>query len=95
MDKKVVGTLNATNPGVIDHNTILSWYKELQNPSHTWETVTGEELVATLVKGARSNNYLDTSRLETLFPELPPIHNSVRRILETYRFAGRAAAAIT
>jgi 3,5-epimerase/4-reductase len=89
MDKKVVGTLNATNPGVIDHNTILTWYKELQNPAHTWDTVTGEELVATLVKGARSNNYLDTSRLETLCPEIPSIHASVRRILESHPFAGR------
>lgn len=89
MDKKVVGTLNATNPGVIDHRTILTWYKELQNPSHTWAEVTGEELVATLVKGARSNNYLETSRIEALCPGLPPIGDSVRRILETHRFAGR------
>jgi UDP-glucose 4,6-dehydratase len=89
MDKKVVGTLNATNPGVIDHHTILTWYKELQNPAHTWTEVTGEELVATLVKGARSNNYLDTTRIESLCPGLPTIHDSVRRLLERHRFAGR------
>jgi UDP-glucose 4,6-dehydratase len=89
MDKKVVGTLNATNPGVIDHRTILTWYKELQNPAHTWSEVTGEELVATLVKGARSNNYLDTTRIESLCPGLPSIEESVRRLLERHRFAGR------
>lgn len=89
MERKTVGTLNATNPGVIDHHTILTWYKELQNPAHTWSEVTNEELVATLVKGARSNNALDTTRLESLCPEIPPIRDSVRRILETHRFAGR------
>jgi dTDP-glucose 4,6-dehydratase len=89
MERGTVGTLNATNPGVIDHHTILTWYKELQNPAHTWTEVSNEELVATLVKGARSNNYLDTTRLKTLCPEIPPIRDSVRRILETHRFAGR------
>ena len=89
MERGTVGTLNATNPGVIDHHTILTWYKDLQNPAHTWTEVSNEELVATLVKGARSNNCLDTTRLETLCPEIPPIHDSVRRLLEAHRFAGR------
>lgn len=89
MERKTVGTLNATNPGVIDHHTILTWYKELQNPAHTWAEVSNEELVATLVKGARSNNALDTTRLESLCPEIPPIRDSVRHILKTHRFTGR------
>ena len=89
MEQKVVGTLNATNPGVIDHTTILTWYKELQNPSHTWEEVTNRELVGSLVRGARSNNRLETDRIEALCPTLPPIGVSVRRLLQTHRFAGR------
>jgi hypothetical protein len=86
LEKGIKGPLNATNPGVIDHTTILKWYKELQNPAHTWTEVSNDILVSTLVKGARSNNYLDTTRIESLFPELPTIEASVRRILETYTF---------
>jgi len=89
---RTTGTLNATNPGVIDHNTILTWYKELQNPDHTWEEVDTTTLTSTLVKGRRSNNLLDTTRITTLFPDrVPPIHVSVRRILENNRFAPRPA----
>ena len=91
LERGIKGPLNATNPGVIDHTTILTWYKELQNPAHTWTEVSNEVLVNTLVKGARSNNYLDTSRIEKLFPELPTIGASVRRIMETYQFSVGAA----
>jgi len=91
LEKRVTGTLNAVNPGVIEHNTILEWYKELQNPDHTWETIPNKELVESCVKGARSNNYLDTSRVKSLFPNLPSITDSVRAILENKhnRFQGR------
>ena len=89
MENQVKGTLNATNPGVIDHHTILTWYKELQNAEHTWEEISNDVLVSQWVKGARSNNYLDTTRIQSLFPELPPIGVSVRKIMETNRFQGR------
>jgi len=86
MDKKITGTLNATNPGVIEHNTILSWYKELQDPDHVWTSIDNTELLRSCVKSARSNNELDTTRLEALFPSVPTIEESVRRILETESF---------
>ena len=89
LEKGIKGPLNATNPGVIDHTTILKWYKELQNPDHTWVEVTNNTLVTTLVKGARSNNCLDTTRISSLFPNLPSIQTSVRKIMETTTFAGR------
>jgi nucleoside-diphosphate-sugar epimerase len=89
MRNKVVGTLNAVNPDVIDHHTILEWYKELQNPAHTWEEISNEVLVGNYVKGARSNNMLETDRISGLYPELPDIKTAVRRILENNKFAGR------
>jgi len=88
LEQGVKGPLNATNPGVIEHSTILKWYKELQNPDHTWTEVSNTTLVSTLVKGARSNNRLDTTRLTTLFPDIPTIDDSVRRIMMTASFAG-------
>ena len=86
MARKVVGPLNATNPGTIEHNTILGWYKELQDPGHTWTNVDTKELLASCVKSARSNNRLDTKRIQSLFPALPTIRDSVRRLLETHSF---------
>jgi len=86
MERKVVGPLNATNPGVLDHNTILGWYKELQDSSHVWKNVDTKELLASCVKSARSNNTLDTKRIQSLFPTLPTIGESVRRLLETHSF---------
>lgn len=84
-----VGTLNAVNPGTLDHKTILTMYKELQNPEHTWTEITNSELVAGFVKGARSNNYLETGRLEGLCPSVPSLADSVRSILSANKFAGR------
>jgi len=86
LENGVKGTLNATNPGVIDHSTILNWYKELQNPNHTWTEITNDTLVSTLVKGSRSNNCLDTTRIASLFPTIPTIAESVRRIMEHSKF---------
>jgi UDP-glucose 4,6-dehydratase len=90
LERGVKGPLNATNPGVIDHSTILSWYKEFQNPEHTWTEVSNTTLVSSLVKAARSNNYLDTARLTSLFPGLPTISESVWRIMKTSMFVKKS-----
>ena len=92
MARKDVGTLNAVNPGTLDHKTILTMYKELQNPEHTWTEITNSELVGGFVKGARSNNYLETARLEELSPLVPSLADSVRSILSANKFAGRTVA---
>ena len=89
MSRGVRGTLNAVNPGLIDHSTILGLYRDLQNKEHTWTEISNETLVSGFVKGKRSNNELSTSRLEQLFPGIPPIRFSVQRILTENMFKGR------
>jgi hypothetical protein len=84
MTNGTVGTLNAVNPGVIEHSTILTWYKELQDPSHEWTEISTDELLKTCVVGQRSNNRLDTTRIQTLYPNIPDIETSVRTILDTH-----------
>jgi len=91
MVRGIRGTLNAVNPGIIDHSTILSMYRDLQNASHTWVEISNETLVQGFVKGKRSNNELDTSRLEQLFPAIPRIEDSVRRMLTEHEFKGRSS----
>jgi 3,5-epimerase/4-reductase len=79
-NKKVTGTINLTNPGLISHNEILEMYKEIVNPDFTWQNFTIEEQTEILAAG-RSNNYLDTSKLKYLYPNVKNIKDSVRECL--------------
>jgi dTDP-4-dehydrorhamnose reductase len=74
------GTINLTNPGVITHNEILDMYKEIIDPSFTWENFSIEEQDQILAS-KRSNNYLDTTKLEELYPLVLPIKDAVRQCL--------------
>ena len=78
--KSIVGPINFTNPGLISHNEILEMYKEIVDPDFTWNNFTIDEQNAILDSG-RSNNYLDTSRLEAYYPDVKNIKESVRDIL--------------
>lgn len=78
--KKVTGTINLTNPGVISHNEILEMYKDIVDNNFTWKNFTIEEQNAILASG-RSNNFLDTSRLEMMYPNVKNIKTSIKDIL--------------
>jgi dTDP-4-dehydrorhamnose reductase len=60
------GTFNFTNPGTISHNQILQMYKEIVNPEFKWENFTKEEQSSVLLAN-RSNNLLDTTKLESKY----------------------------
>ena len=77
---KTTGTINLTNPGLISHNEILEMYKEIVNPFFTWENFTIEEQNKILLSN-RSNNYLDTTTLESLYPNIKNIKESIKSIL--------------
>lgn len=81
MESKKVGTINLTNPGVISHNEILQMYKEIVDPNFTWQNFTVEEQNQILLS-KRSNNQLDTSKLQEWYPEVLPIKDSIRKCLE-------------
>ena len=76
----VTGTVNLTNPGLITHNEILEMYKELVDPEFKWNNFTIDEQAQILACG-RSNNFLDTSRLQSLYPSVKNIKDSVRDVL--------------
>lgn len=75
-----VGTINLVNPGIISHNEILDMYREIVDPSFTYENFTLEEQ-AQILKSDRSNNSLDTTLLEKEYFILP-IYESVHRLLK-------------
>jgi len=82
--KKKTGTINLVNPGLITHNKILSLYKEIVDPSFTWKNFTLEEQSRILAAG-RSNNYLDTSKLVEMYPDVPSITDAVISCLRQLR----------
>jgi dTDP-4-dehydrorhamnose reductase len=84
IDKKVTGTINLCNPGLITHNEILEMYKEYVNPDFTWENFTLEEQSQILAAG-RSNNFMETNKLQSLYPQVKDIKESVRDVLKTYK----------
>jgi len=81
---KVTGTINLTNPGIISHNEILEMYKEIFNPKFTWKNFSLEEQRQILLAD-RSNNMLNTDKLQELYPNVLPIKESVRNILYEMR----------
>ncbi len=83
MEQNITGTINLTNPGLISHNEILEMYKEIVEPNFTWENFTQEEQ-RQILKADRSNNFMDTKKLEELFPEVSNIKDAVRKCLENY-----------
>lgn len=84
MENKTVGTINFTNPGVVTHNEILEMYKEIVDPSFTWKNFTEEEQ-NTILKSERSNNYMNTDKLEQMYPEILDIKSSIRQCLENFK----------
>lgn len=84
MQKNLTGTFNLVNPGLISHNEILEMYKEIIDPSFTWNNFTIEEQ-GKILCAKRSNNYLDTTKLVKYYPDVKNIKVSVRNILEKFK----------
>jgi len=74
------GTVNLTNPGLVNHNEILEMYKEIVDPDFTWQNFDIEEQNRILLS-KRSNNYLDTNKLQKKYPSVKNIKDSVREML--------------
>lgn len=79
-----VGTINLTNPGLISHNEILEMYKEYVDSDFTWENFSAEEQRAILAAD-RSNNYLNTTKLQQLYPFVKNIKDAVRECLKNFK----------
>jgi dTDP-4-dehydrorhamnose reductase len=74
--KKRTGTYNCTNPGTISHNEILKLYKQIVDHDFTWQNMSLDEQNQ-ILKSARSNNHLDTTKIKREFPKLRNINEAV------------------
>ena len=83
IQNNTVGTFNFTNPGLITHNEILTMYKDIVDNSFTWNNFTIDEQNQ-ILDSKRSNNFLDTSKLENLY-EIDNIKDAVKKMLIEYK----------
>ena len=83
MTNKEIGCFNFTNPGYIEHNTILTMYRDIIDKSFTWENFTVEEQ-NTVLKAERSNNTLDTNKLETKYT-IMNINDSMLNVFKNWK----------
>lgn len=83
IQEKKTGTYNMTNPGTISHNQILDMYTAMIDPSFTYQNFSIEEQ-SKILKAERSNNMLETSKLENEYFILP-IYQSLQRLFKRIR----------
>lgn len=76
------GVYNLVSPGPVAHADILDAYTGTVDPLFTYNTM-GMAEHNTVVKAGRSNNSLDSSKLQARFPDrrIPPAVESVRGLL--------------
>ena len=84
MKNRVTGTINLTNPGLISHNEILEMYREIVDTNFVWKNFSEKEQRKILTSD-RSNNYLDTQKLEQMYPDIKNVKESVRNVLNLYK----------
>ena len=77
-ERRVTGIVNFTNPGVVSHNEILKMYRDAVDPDYTWKNFTIDEQSKVIV-AARSNNRLETDRLQQLCPDVLDIKASLHK----------------
>lgn len=86
----ITGIYNFTNPGVISHNQILDLYKQYIDHDFTYVNFSLDDQ-AKILKAGRSNNELDSSKLLSLYPDIPHIRDGIISLFE--RMAALAAMA--
>ncbi len=71
LETKYTGPLNFTNPGMISHNEIIAQYKKIVKTDFTLD----KQIIDS------SNSILETTKLETLFPDIMHVRDAVNYVL--------------
>lgn len=81
-ERGVTGLLNFVNPGAFTHRELLEMVSEIYKIPLSCQITENPEAIRSLLIARRSNNCLSTKRLETLVPEIMPIRDSLRKLLQ-------------
>ncbi len=83
IEKRETGTFNVVNPGTISPYTIMTMYKEIVDPNHTFERLAPEQM-GTVAKAGRSNCKISIKKLESKGIAMPPVEEAVRQALTEF-----------
>mmetsp|Transcript_21199 Transcript_21199/g.32985 ORF Transcript_21199/g.32985 Transcript_21199/m.32985 type:complete len:301 (-) Transcript_21199:99-1001(-) len=79
--RSLTGIYNFTNPGVVSHNQVLDLYIKYIDPNFKYTNFTEEEQ-SKVIKAGRSNNLLDTTKLEKEFPDIPKMPEAMEALFQ-------------
>ena len=82
--KRPSGVLNAVNPGVYRHEDLLERFREKVDPDRSFEYI-GAEAFEGMTKAARSNCVLSAALTESMGIAMPPVHERLDDVVESYR----------
>lgn len=84
--KRETGIWNIVNPGQMTHARLLTLYRDIVDPAHTFEEMSIQDLAA-ITKAGRSNCLLSTKKLEKAGLAMMPVERAVVEALTQYRAA--------
>ena len=73
-----------TNTGYMDHEYLMTRYKEIVDPDYNFQIMSLEDL-SKITLAIRSNTVLDTSKREAIFVQMPDIKKRIIDILKIYK----------
>ena len=85
MEMGQTGIFNMTNIGAMNHVEIMTIYKEIVDPNFQINVMSQKDQDE--LNKRRSNDVLNTDKREKLGVHMPPLEESLRRILEEYKKA--------
>ncbi|MBU0578157.1 sugar nucleotide-binding protein [Patescibacteria group bacterium] len=83
IERGETGIFNMTNIGAMNHVEIMTPYKEIVDPDFEINLMSQEDQDE--LNKRRSNDVLNTDKRENLGVHMPPLEESVRRVMENYK----------
>ena len=83
IEQKATGIFNMTNRGAMDHKGIMTMYKEIVDPSFELNFMDKVEEQALCER--RSNCVLNNDKREKAGAHMPPLEESLKRVMESYK----------
>lgn len=82
MEMGTTGIMNMTNIGAMDHKAIMTMYKEIVDPGFQLNIMEEEDQAALCKR--RSNCVLSSGKREGLGVHMPPLEESLKKVLGNY-----------
>ena len=82
IDLRATGIFNVVNPGMISPYEVMSMYRDIIDPAHTFEPLSEQQL-GDVARAGRSNCILDTTKLENEGIFLPLVRDAVEEALRS------------